>query len=109
MATEGRDGMWPFYVAHIPVNGPKHTHASTGSANGLSGFTNRKTVEQKKWRNVLAWVWGKGEEGELDRNCTCVKFSRISQNIFENLGICIYNPNIERADRWIPTAGWPMG
>lgn len=40
MATEGRDGMWPFYVAHIPVNGPKHTHAYTGCANGLSGFTN---------------------------------------------------------------------
>lgn len=54
MATEGRDRMCPFYVAHIPVNGPKHTHSYTVSANGLSGFTNWKTVEQKKWTNVLA-------------------------------------------------------
>lgn len=57
----------------------------------------------------MLWVWGKGVEGEFDHSCRCVKFSRISQNNFENLGICICNSNVERADRWIPTVGQPMG
>lgn len=48
-------------------------------------------------------------EGEFDHSCRCVKFSRISQNNFENLGICTCNSNVERADRWIPTVGQPMG
>lgn len=61
MATEGRDGMRAFYVAHILVDGAIPTNAYTGSANGLSRFTNWKTqLSRRNGRNVMSLREGSG-------------------------------------------------
>lgn len=61
MATEGRDGMQAFYVAHILVDGAIPTHAYTGSANGISQFTNWKTqLSRRNGRNVMSLREGSG-------------------------------------------------
>lgn len=53
--------MRAFYVAHILVDGAIPTNAYTGSANGLSRFTNWKTqLSRRNGRNVMSLREGSG-------------------------------------------------